>query len=214
MARLDLIGQRFGRWTVISCSRDLKNRVSWMCVCDCGQSHGVGTSQLTKGVSKSCGCLRTDRSGGRTHGEGGTLRTPEYAIWQAMNARCRPTTKNAKLFRNYAGRGIAVCARWAASYEAFIADMGRRPSVEHSLDRIDNDLGYEPGNCRWATRRQQTTNTRISASPVARILIRHLVRRRASHRGIAHAFGFAHSTVIRIAEEQSPLSLLTFAENH
>lgn len=92
------------------------------------------------------------------HGESGKGRkTPEYLCWWSMKGRCF-NPKNAS-FHRYGGRGITVCERWASSYLAFLEDMGRRPSPEHSIDRIDNDGNYEPGNCRWATKSEQGGNT-------------------------------------------------------
>jgi hypothetical protein len=83
---------------------------------------------------------------------------PEYPIWQAMVNRCTMPANPA--YRHYGGRGITCCQRWLDSFQAFFQDMGKRPSLKHSIDRIDNDKGYEPGNVRWATRVQQARNTR------------------------------------------------------
>jgi hypothetical protein len=94
-----------------------------------------------------------------THGE--TINrgwSPEYASWKHMRQRCFNPRNRA--YKYYGGRGITVCARWRDSFEAFLADMGRRPSPKHSIDRVDNDGNYEPGNCRWATDREQTINSR------------------------------------------------------
>ena len=94
----------------------------------------------------------------RTHGESNRGNpTPEYAAWAAMKQRC--TNRNAPPFIHYGARGISVCERWMNSFEAFLADVGRRPSPKHSIDRIDNDGDYEPGNVRWATRKEQRANT-------------------------------------------------------
>ncbi len=85
----------------------------------------------------------------------------EYGTWRGILQRCNnPKTPG---FENYGGRGILVCERWASSFAAFFADMGLRPSLKHSIDRMDNEGGYEPGNCRWATRSQQMTNRRPRA---------------------------------------------------
>ena len=84
-------------------------------------------------------------------------RIPEYVAWTSMKQRC--CNRNARGYSRYGGRGIKVCSRWLLSFENFLADMGRRPSPQHSIDRIDNDGNYEPGNCRWATQKQQSANT-------------------------------------------------------
>lgn len=119
---------------------------------------------------------------------------PEYGIWRTMKARCQ----NPKLrqFTNYGGRGITVCERWQ-KFDSFYADMGPRPSPLHSIDRRDNDGNYEPLNCRWATRAQQAaTRSTTKLNWVAVGLIRHMTRRGASLRQLAHAFGIGHQTVV------------------
>lgn len=87
-------------------------------------------------------------------------KTPEYKAWSAMRHRC--LNHNNKSYHNYGGRGIAVCERWLDNFDAFIEDMGKRPSRRHQLDRIDNDGNYEPDNCRWATPSQQMNNVRYN----------------------------------------------------
>lgn len=156
----DKTGQRFGRLLVLRMKR--RDGETWaVCRCDCGKRKVTRTSALGRTVF-SCGCLRSDyrRAQWLKHGESnnGGADTPEYRAWAAMKRRCVSLDKR----HVYADRGIKVCARWAASFQAFLADVGRRPSPDHSIDRFpDNDGNYEPGNVRWATRSQQAKNRRL-----------------------------------------------------
>jgi hypothetical protein len=157
MARsLNLAGQRFGRLLARTMVRLDSGERAWWCLCDCGAPATVPASRLTSGNTRSCGCLQRDMTAERsvTHGQ---RREPEYRVWSSMIQRC--TNPNSKDFADYGGRGIAVHPTWLA-YEAFIADMGRRPSPSHSIDRLRVNEGYQPDNCRWATAREQARNTR------------------------------------------------------
>lgn len=150
------IGDRYGSLTVLSelPTRKLAGGTKrWFrCRCDCGAEMEVRLGHLRSGHTRSCGCLVVPARGIR-HGMYGS---PEYNIWEGMRDRCyRPKTRG---YANYGGRGIRVCDRWRESFEAFYEDMGPRPSPEHQLDRIEGDKGYEPGNCRWATRAEQNRN--------------------------------------------------------
>jgi hypothetical protein len=144
--------------------RDEHGHGVWFARCDCGQPCEASTLALRKGTKRSCGCLRVETArinGLRAekpirHGHA-KARTPEYAIWRSMRQRC--LNPHSADYPSYGGRGITVCERWA-SFEAFFADMGSRPSSRHSLDRVNNEKGYEPGNCRWATWREQRLNQR------------------------------------------------------
>lgn len=155
------IGDRFSRLVVIEELPPAKprrgNRVR--CLCDCG-TEVVDKQHLKGGHTRSCGCFKRDttRATMRTHGATvGLKRTAEYEIWNSMRSRCnRPSHPR---FASYGGRGIKVAPRWE-SFEAFLADMGPRPSSRHSIDRVDNNNGYGPGNCRWATFSEQARNTR------------------------------------------------------
>lgn len=154
---IDLTGQQFGRWFVIKEShRAGKIGYYWECRCDCGTIRAVSGSSLKMGKSKSCGCLFREVLLKRITTHGGT-NSPEYGIWEAIRGRCLSPGHSA--YKHYGGRGITICARWV-NFSNFLADMGKRPSLKHSIDRIDNNGNYEPGNCRWVTQGQQCQNSR------------------------------------------------------
>jgi hypothetical protein len=149
------VGDVFSRLTVIERSADKARAVMWRCACLCGGEAIASTVSLRSGHTRSCGCLRMEITGStsRTHGKSGT-RT--YQIWNHMKRRCTDPTH--PKWMHYGGRGVTVCERWY-SFSNFLADMGEAP-LGLSIDREDNDKGYQPGNCRWATQTQQTRNMR------------------------------------------------------
>lgn len=157
----DLIGLKFGRLKVLEFSgrqRTQSNiRIVWKCQCDCGNITITCGIDLTRGMSKSCGCLKIDKLIERsvTHGfQRGDQKNAEYRTWRHIKSRCY--NPNVERYPNYGGRGIKMCERWKHSFENFYADMGPRPSVKHSIDRFPDVNGdYEPGNCRWATIEEQ-----------------------------------------------------------
>lgn len=134
----------------------------WRCRCDCGNERVVAGAGLRAGRSKSCGCNAGAVTAARNRKHGFAARdhqAPEYKIWKAMKTRCY--NENAEQYPDYGGRGIRICAEWLASFDRFLSDVGPRPSPDHSIDRYpNNDGNYEPGNVRWATRIQQSWNSR------------------------------------------------------
>ena len=163
---IDLTGQRFGRLTVIErAGKDYIGQAMWRCRCDCGNVTVVAGGNLRTGNTKSCGCYGHELTIGgyrsRTHGgtcDGGK-RTRLYRIWRAMKTRCY--NLNAQNYKDYGGRGITICPEWLHDFVAFrdwALSHGYRDDL--SIDRIDNDKGYSPDNCRWATAKEQRANQR------------------------------------------------------
>lgn len=188
MQLIDITGQRFGQLTVLGYLGAKK----WECQCECGGAAVCLGSNLKRGNSTSCGCRLNGvlRKRNETHG---LSRHPNYAIWCDMLGRCG--NPNRKSFKNYGARGIEVCDRWRygeggmTGFECFLADVGSRPRGK-SLDRVDNDRGYSPDNCRWASSAEQSRNRRnVRLSEDAAAAIRTAIAEGVSQADLAREYG-------------------------
>ena len=157
MGMVDMTGKRFGRYTVLyRTDNDKFGNAVWMCQCDCGTIKAVNGGALRKGVTVSCGCFHRDKVTqiSTTHGKS---RTKLFSTWQHMKARCN--NPNHKHYKYYGGKGIKLCPEWEhdfSSFEQWAINNGYAEGL--TIDRINPDKGYEPFNCRWATRQEQQSH--------------------------------------------------------
>lgn len=151
------IGQRFGSKVILEAKVGKRYYHYFVCKCDCGAIVNLGKYQISNNVNyKSCRYCSSKNL--ITHG---LVNTPEYTSWSKMKSRCLNPKDDS--YKDYGARGILVCQDWIDSFEVFYSDMGKRPTIKHTLDRFPNVNGnYEPSNCRWATRKEQQRNRRNS----------------------------------------------------
>jgi hypothetical protein len=155
----DLTGQRFGRLLVVSRLPNKGKYVIWECLCDCGNMREVITYNLKSGITKSCGCLVKEELIKRNT-KHGLCHSHIWYVHQALNERCKKSNNIG--YSRYGGRGITVCDEWSGpeGFIKFVEDMGMPPSDTHQIDRIDNNKGYFPENCRWVTPTENGRNKR------------------------------------------------------
>lgn len=164
---IDLTGQQFGRLTIIERAPSRAGKTRWRCKCECGEVRDVLTMHLRSGSSRSCGCFGREQSAldwkkrgmSRARRKHGLSHSREWNAWSNAKRRCYDPTNSR--FRYYGARGIGMCQEWRNNFAAFFAHIGPCPPG-YSLDRVNNDGNYEPGNVRWATRAQQAQNKRKS----------------------------------------------------
>ena len=155
---IDLTGHRFGRLTVVKRVGTKKSFAVWLCQCDCGKTATLPSAYLRTGQTRSCGCLAHDVLVARNTSHGGSY-SRLYRIWHGMRQRC--TDPNSSNYENYGGRGITVCDEWMHDFAAFQKwALANGYHEDLTIDRINNDSGYRPDNCRWATRHEQRLNQR------------------------------------------------------
>lgn len=178
-SKFDFTGHRFGYVVATSEAAPQKRQSGSQmrrinCICDCGKEFIAFAQDIKSGNTKSCGCTKREliAQANTTHGatrglKQGIPAISEYHTWRGMIDRCE--NHNHISYKWYGARGIRVCARWRKSFSDFLADMGEKPSPDHSIDRVDGNGHYCPENCRWATAKEQFLNTEVSPEFISHI---------------------------------------------
>lgn len=206
MKRVDYSGRRYGRLLVAAMVYEPGKDAKAKCLCDCGKERLVTAYNLKSGNTTSCGCLASEKTAARSRGFGersvainrkhGYSKTPTYASWSDAKKRCYSPQN--KRYPEYGGRGIGMCDAWRNSFEEFLHDMGDRPP-RMTLERLDVNKWYEPGNCIWATRTQQARNTRANVATME--MAREIRQLRASGQSLealATRFSMSYGNVCMI----------------
>ena len=193
--RVEVIGHRHGSLVVVADATARGTVRVVVARCDCGDEREYRLGNLRFGSSKSCGCVARAMSGARRRTHGRSKNDPLYRVWRGMIIRC--THPSADNYDRYGGAGVTVCERWRASFLDFVADMGERPTIRHSLERLDGSQGYEPGNVVWATPEQQARNRPgfVKLTPGLVLEIHERSDRGEGIASIARRMGLAESTV-------------------
>lgn len=182
----DLTGQHFGRLTVVSRTENTAaGKARWNVLCACGTAKVCTAADLRRGSARSCGCLQREGAAARQTSHGMSAH-PAYAVWASMKRRCNDPAHPA--WANYGGRGIQVCNAWD-SFPQFWADMRSTYASGLTLDRVDNDAGYCPSNCRWATNTVQNNNRRgtlVLNTPVGPMTVSEAAQRYGLSRSTLH----------------------------
>lgn len=160
----DRIGEKYGRLTVISFDKRIGEnrayRYYWNCICKCGNTKSISTSNLLNNHTLSCGCFKSEQvsKAKTTHGKMSNSRKSlnEFNSWKNMISRCTEPQNNR--YYMYGAKGIIICDRWLENFQNFLEDMGNKPGKEYSIDRIDGTQGYFKENCRWSTSKEQANN--------------------------------------------------------